>query len=36
MWHFQESWDYFKEDDKQVEEDYKKREWAMWAKQMGN
>lgn len=35
MWHFQESWDYFKEDDKQVEEDYKKREWAMWAKQMG-
>ncbi len=34
MWHFQDSWEYFQEDDKQVDEDYKKREWAMWAKQL--
>ena len=34
--HFEEAWDYFQKEDKEVAEDYKKREWAAWAEQLGH
>jgi len=34
MHHLASAWDYFRDEDEVVEEEYKDREWAMWAEQM--
>lgn len=36
MHHFEESYDYFQEEDKQVAKQYENREWAAWANQLGS
>ncbi|MEM7698995.1 MAG: DUF692 domain-containing protein [Verrucomicrobiota bacterium] len=36
MHKFQDSWDYFKKEDEEVERDYKNREWQQWASQLEN
>lgn len=33
--HFEEAWDYFQKEDQQVAEEYERREWVAWAKQLG-
>jgi hypothetical protein len=33
---FEEAWDYFQKEDREVAEEYEKREWAAWANQLGN
>ncbi len=35
MKHFQESWDFFKKEDRDVAREYEKREWSTWSKQLG-
>ncbi|MDF1860192.1 MAG: DUF692 domain-containing protein [Verrucomicrobiales bacterium] len=32
---FEEAWDYFQKEDREVADDYEKREWAAWADQLG-
>ncbi|MEC5127193.1 DUF692 domain-containing protein [Verrucomicrobiales bacterium BCK34] len=32
---FEEAWDYFQKEDREVAEEYEKREWAAWANQLG-
>jgi hypothetical protein len=32
---FEEAWEYFRKEDKEVAEEYEKREWAAWAEQIG-
>lgn len=34
--HFEDAWDYFQKEDKEVAEEYENREWAAWAKQLGS
>jgi len=33
--HFEEAWEVFRKEDREVEEEYQQREWAMWARQLG-
>ena len=32
---FEEAWDYYQKEDKETAEEYEKREWAIWANQLG-
>ena len=32
---FEEAWDYFRKEDKEIEKEYEQREWAAWANQLG-
>ena len=32
---FEDAWDYFQKEDKEVADEYEKREWAAWANQLG-